>query len=444
MAGWWTWITTTFDNREIATGFWLSAAFLLSLFHSKIRSGLVDVIKALVNWKLLLLFGSYAVYVAILAWLLGQIGLWKSDQTAATVIWYLLSGAVMLGRSLQSGEDQNFFRNTFLDSFRLTVVFEFVVVAYAFSLPVELVFVPFVTVLGALLAVAGTQDDYRPVKRLLEGLLALIVLVLVWHSVSAIWAQPEGFFTFATGRNFLLPLLLTTLSIPAFYLWHCFSEIEHANIRIDQKNFQSDELKRYARKRFLLRFALRPELLRRAVRQFQTMPATTESDVDAIITEIMRHERQSKNPGTVDEADGWSPYLARDFMSAEGLRTGDYHRGYEGGEWWASSSIVELDTQLLPNTVTFFIEGDEGVVRVLKLKGHFMDEFDPKDAVERFKELAEKLAATAVPKEASEIADAIQSGDAFDMNASVTKASWMREQFPNDKGFNLYFILRRG
>lgn len=444
MVGWWPWITTTFDNREIATGLWLAAAVLFGLFHSKIRSGLFGVIKALVNWKLLLLFGSYAVYVAVLAWLLGQIGLWKFDQVAATVLWYLLSGAVMLGRSLRSGEDQDFFRNTFFDSFRLTVVFEFIVVAYAFSLPVELIFVPLMTMLGALLAVAETSQDYHSVKRLLEGLLAAIVLALVWHSASAIWAKPEGFFTFATGRNFLLPLLLTTLSIPAFYLWHCFSQIESANIRIDLKNFQSDELKRYARKRFFLRFGLRPELLRRAVRQFQTMPAETESDVELIITEIMHRERESGNAPTVDAAEGWSPYLAREFMSAEGLRTADYHRGHGNGEWWASSSTIDLDTQLLPNTITFFIEGDEAVVRELKLNGHFMDEFDPADAVERFNDLAQKLAQTAGVEEVSEIADAIQTSNAFEIEAGGTKVSYAREQFPNDKGFNLYFILRRG
>jgi hypothetical protein len=75
------------------------------------------------------------------------------------------------------------------------------VVAHTFSLPAEHVFVPFMVFLSALHAVASFEEEYRQVKNLLEGLLAIIVALLIWRSISAIWQQPATFLTFANGRT---------------------------------------------------------------------------------------------------------------------------------------------------------------------------------------------------------------------------------------------------
>lgn len=443
METWWTWVEATFNNREIATGLWVLVALAFCLLHAKIRSSLGGVVQALLNWRLLLLFGSFAINIAILTWVLEHIELWKPDQAPATVLWYFLSGLSLLGRSLQAQEDRGHFRNLFYDSLKITVVFEFVVVAYTFSLPAELVFVPGIVFLGVLHAVASFKVEYRQGKTLLEGLLAIIVAFILWRSLSAIWQQPATFLTFANGRNFLLPLLLTVLSIPMFYLWYCYSHVEGVRRLIDFKTFQSDDLKRYARKRFFLIFLLRPRLLRRAARQFHSMPARAKEDVDKIVEEILTHERYSEYPPKVDNTRGWSPFLARDYLRADGMRTDDYHRGHDDGEWWASSPIIDLDQEILPNTVAFYLEGEEGLVRILKLKGHFMDEFNPERATERFAEIARRLVPQAMSNNATEVTVVIKAGNEFDITAGHTRASWKLERFPNKKGFNLLFTLER-
>lgn len=213
--------------------------------------------------------------------------------------------------------------------------------------------------------------------------------------------------------------------------------------QINFKTFQSDDLKRYARKRFFLIFPLRPWLLRRAARQFHSLPARTKEDVDKIIEEILTHERHSENPPEVDIGRGWSPFLARDFLRAEGLRTGDYHRGYNDGEWWASSPVIDLDQEVLPNTVAFDLEGEEGLIRTLKLKGHFTDEFNPERATERFAEIALRLVPQAMSNNATEVTDAIMAGNEFELTADHTRASWKLERFPSKKGSNLLFTLER-
>lgn len=444
MSGWLAFITTMFDNRQIATGLWLFSAFLFCLFHSELRSSIHGLFKAILDKKLLFLFSSHAVYVVVLAWVLGQFGIWKVDQVSATILWYLCSGAVSLGRSIQADEEQNFFRNLLFDNFRLLVVFEFVVVGYTFSLLTELLFVPLMVFLGLLIAFSDTKKEYYQVHALIQVLLVGIVLVLVWQSISSILAQPAGFFTYKNGRNFLLPMLLTTLSIPFFYLWYCISQVERAQIRMDLKNFPPDELKRYARKKFFLRFALRPVLLHRAVRQFQSMQVEKKVHVDTIVRDIRIYERQSKNPPVVDEIHGWSPYLARDFLKSEGLQTSDYHRGPKVDEWWADSTSIDLDRQNLLNTANYFLEGEDGIVHVLKLMAHFMDEPDPSEAIEKYTKIAGILVLKATNKQANEINTALDAGGEFNIIAGHTKATWELERFSNGRGFNLCFTLQRG
>lgn len=371
----------TFNNREIATGLWLIIGLLFCITKTNLRQCLFDVLKALFSPRLLLFFAIVAANVIVLCWLMARVGLWSTSQMTPTVLWFLMGGCVFAGRALHSTEDDQYFRGLFRGSLKLGGVFEFIIVAYTFGFFTELALVPFLFLVGAALAFVGTRPEYNKAKGLLELILALFAIVLVWNSVSTIWSQPERFFTTDTGRNFVLPILLTIGSIPVLYLLFCYSHIEHARIQIDQKTFQTDEVKQYAQKRFFLIFPLRPWLLRRATRQFHILPAKTNADVDHIISTILDYERHEEEPPTVDPSHGWSPFEARDFLKECGLQTNDYHQGYD--EYGASSPYVDLDTQILPNKAAFYIEGLEGVVATLKLTGKFMDDFDSIVAIQK-------------------------------------------------------------
>lgn len=442
MNEWWFWILVNFNNREIAIGAWLFIAFILCLFRKELRNGIWGLLKAVVQIKLLILFGSLAVNTVALCWLFSQLGLWASDQLIPAILWYFFSGLAMTCRSLSAKEDERYFMSLLWDNLRIIEIFEFVVVAYSFSLLIEFFLVPIMVVVG--LIIADTKNEYASVNKVFEWIVLAVVIGMLWKSVGTISAQPGTFFTLQTGRNFLLPFVFTIGSIPFFYFWFCYSHIENASIRIDFKTFQSDELKHYARKRFFFIFMVRPWLLQRAVRQFHNLPAKTNSDVDQIITDILLYERQSKNPPEVDETLGWCPYLARDFLKAEGLRTSDYHSGYKGTEWWASSNNVILDDQVFPNTVVFYIEGLQALVTTLKLKAHFLDNFDPTLGKERFNEISQTLMEQSMSGDLLGVNSKLKSDIDFTITVGNTKVVRRTERYPNGKGFELYFTLSRG
>lgn len=225
------------NNREMAIGIWLVVALIAALLAKSVRTGLADVLKCLLMPKLLLLFGSLAAYVALLAWLLSQVQLWTFDQLTATVLWYFLSGVGLLNGVFSIKEGDRHFAKLARSAFTLTVVVEFVAVAYTFGLLAELVLVPVLVFLGLLSGVAGTKPKYGPTKRLLEWVLAAFGILLTWVSIRQIVVDPTAFFTTATGRSFVLPIALTLGSFPLLYLWYAVTKLESAFISIGLKNY---------------------------------------------------------------------------------------------------------------------------------------------------------------------------------------------------------------
>ena len=224
--------------------------------------------------------------------------------------------------------------------------------------------------------------------------------------------------------------------VPFFYFWYCYSHVENARVRINFKTFQSDSLKRYARRRFFRAFMIRPWLLQRATRQFQVMPAVTTNDVDQIVSEISAYERERENPPGVDENLGWSPYLACNFLKEEGLQTEDYHSGHEGREWWAASKHVDLDTQVLPNQAVFNIEGTRGLVTTLRLKGDFFDEGDITVALQRFNDIAQTLVEKGIPGDVEDARRAINSDGDFTLVLGNTRWQGKQTAIPMDATLN--------
>ncbi len=439
----WCWLQPAFSNRQIATVIWLLIGILPCLLNRNIRSSIGGVLKALLQPKLAILFGSTILSVGVLCWLLSTIGFWVRDQLPATCLWTVLSGFFLGGRTLSAEDDQGYFRRLFLDCLKITVVLEFLIVGYSFSLPTELVLVPVMTFLALSIEISRSKVELVSIRKLFEWIITAVVVFVVWKAVWSIWDRPDAFFTTKTGRNFLLPMLLTAGSIPFLYLLHCYSTIENARIQMDLKTFQSDELKRYARRRFFLRFMIRPQLLRRATRQFYSLPADTTEDVDQIVLDVLAHERRRKKPSDVDENLGWSPYLASEFLKLEGFETSDYHRAF-GGKWWADSNRVDLDSQALPNSASFSVEGLEDFATTLRLKGYFNNRFDPTLAKERFNEITQVLLERSIGGDLLRALVAVQSEEDFILTIQKTQVVRKTERYPNRAGFELDLVLDRG
>lgn len=72
----WDAVTDVFNNREIAGAIWLCLLLALALLKKDIRNSFRGVVSVATEPKLLVLFASFAISVATLAWLGTAIGVW--------------------------------------------------------------------------------------------------------------------------------------------------------------------------------------------------------------------------------------------------------------------------------------------------------------------------------------------------------------------------------
>lgn len=174
------------------------------------------------------------------------------------------------------------------------------------------------------------------------------------------------------------------------------------------------------------------------------MPAKSKSDVDTIVAEILSYERANEEPPDISATEGWSPYLAREFLAEVDLRTSDYHSGFDGDDWWAAVVSTDLDDSILPATANYSFEGERGVVKTLRLRGHFMDEFLTEKSKVKFSEIALLLCSKAVPEDMKILNEPVVKLVDFDIHLNTASAKLQLKRFPNEKGYNLVFELTRG
>lgn len=229
-----------FNNREIASVLWLMPFVIWAMTKSEVRAAFRDVTRAFLKWQILVPFLAMIAYVSLVVWGLGAVGFWDVSAMKDTVLWMLGIASITLIRANKVGESGGFFRGAILDNLKLIAVLEFVSNAYTFSLWIELLLVPSLAFITMLKTVAGfkikAESSYRVVDSLLGYMLALTGIVLIGIAIYRALYDLEGFVTIHNLRDFLLPVVLSSLYLPFVYAWALFLAYEHLFARIDIHN----------------------------------------------------------------------------------------------------------------------------------------------------------------------------------------------------------------
>jgi hypothetical protein len=302
---------------------------------------------------------------------------------------------------------RSYFKETVKEAVGITAVLEFVVGLYSYSLLVELVQVPFVAILTGLAVVAGTDPKYASAKRFADFLLAAIGLTSFGFSIYHIVAHFGDIATWSTIREFFDPIALTISFLPFLYLLFVYMSYENEYMALNLA-FSDDHLKRYARWEAVAGFRFDLVALSRWRREFmRTRPDTTEA-VRKSINDIKVRMARERRPLPVPPEDGWSPYIAKDFLTSEGVPTDDYHPSLD--EWYAQSRLIDVDQgRMLANNLNFCVEGNEAAVKRLKLELNINQPSEAERAEDRFQELSRVLLKKALPEVPDKIERGLQS-----------------------------------
>lgn len=235
-----------FNNREIATGIWFIALVAFGLSKKVFREGVADVLRHALVLKIIIpLLLSFLPSIAVVM-LLAHFGLWDMSVLKETIYWVIGTGLVMFGSFNNVRSVKSLYKKTAKDTLTLIIVLEFMIWFYVFPLPVELLFVPFVTLLVLLTTMAKYMkaDGIELTRKVLDGFQVFVGLVVLLFVVIAFIKNPEPLFTYQNLELFLLPIILSFTYAPSVYLLALYSKYELAFNRINHFMTVSNRNKR--------------------------------------------------------------------------------------------------------------------------------------------------------------------------------------------------------
>jgi len=173
-----------------------------------------------------------------------------------SISWFLITGLIILFNINKAEANKNYFLDIIKDSLKFTILLEFVVNIYNFSLLGELFFIPTIVIISVLLGISSTKSKYKIVENFFSVILSFIGIALFILSVVQIVTKIQTYLNYYTLRLFLLPIILSISFIPFVYLLSVYMNYEMLLVRL--KFFLSDyKILKYARLRSLLKCNLR-------------------------------------------------------------------------------------------------------------------------------------------------------------------------------------------
>ncbi|WP_172566488.1 hypothetical protein [Vibrio fluvialis] len=433
------------NNREIAIALWLLAISIYIFSSSKmaeVRNAFKGVMAALFVRQIMSILCLMVAYMAIVIYWLSDLELWNFEQLKNTVFWCVSVGFISLFKLEKIKRDNNFFMHSVIDDLKLLAVLQFVVGVYTFTLWVEVLLVPVLALLGAMLAIAETDRKYHQVRVFIEYCLSSFGVALIVYTLYMLITNFGEFGKEKTAYDFFVPPLLTLCYLPFVFFMLVYSTYEQVFVRLRfsiKSRFHRNAAKLYA---FIL-FNVRLSLLERW--SFQVAKANIESHSDLIDTfkYIFKVRHSEKNPKEVPKEQGWSPYKAKEFLVNEGLSTGFYNKSFEE-KWLAFSPMEEYSDSIIPDNIAYYVEGYEDVAKVLKLKVNVNDASRAQQACEKLEGMAEALSISSLNLPLSnEMKSAILGCNSYFEKVEDKTIAFVVAHWPNHKfnGFDLKFLI---
>lgn len=245
-----------FTTREIVTGIYLLAFILGIAANKKVRKSAYKVVKVACSHQLVIPFVMLTIYAAIVVYGLTFFPFWQWIYLKDVVIWVLFVGVPICFNATDRRIEEHYFKNTVMKNFKFAVLVDFFINTFTFNFIVELLLQGLLIFLTLLQAVADTEEKYSNVKKMLDGLLAIIGIFLVYKTIKkAIEIYPlydiEGWII-----SLMIPLLFSLLYVPAAHLMAVYSRYQLLFIRMSFKEAENRKIKISHRFRTIFRCGL--------------------------------------------------------------------------------------------------------------------------------------------------------------------------------------------
>lgn len=277
-----------FNNREIATIFWLIILLVWMLLNANIRKSIIELLRAFLHYKIFILFCLMILYVVGVVFLLATIDMWNISLLKDTIVWFCVSALAMMMRFINSNNEESIFRRVLIENLKIVIILEFLVNTYVFSLFVEIVLLPIITLIAMLDAFVSFDKQYPNVAKINKKLLSIIGLAILTIAVIRAISDVNNLGSTDTIRSITLAPLLSMLFIPFIYIYALKASYELVFLRLDFGVEKDQKVKRYARRRIFTHAGLSMQRIRHFLRDhsIDLMHIQTVADVDRMVEHI--------------------------------------------------------------------------------------------------------------------------------------------------------------
>ncbi len=439
-------VINSITMREVAAAFWMTVLLAWVIAYKPTRSSFKDVLRALFTPVLLIPLGIAALFAATEIALLHHVGWWSVANLKTTIIWLVTFAFVTMFEVVTAKSRKAGFGKIVRDIVTVTGMLVFITELYSFPLLVEIIALPVVTIIALTAEMAKRKPEDAPAGKLLGCIASLIGFSYLGYSVWKTYQSWATTATWANGLEFIIPILLSLGFLPFLYGWWTY--VAYSEMFTTLSVFGLDEaLIPYARWLAVTRIGSDLDTLERWRKAIQNTRPSDKAELRHTLTSLSALSEREKSPPVVQPKDGWSPYLAMQFLTDMGVHTGHYHHSFDD-EWFASSPMREIgDGLILRNNIAYYIDGTEQAATALKVKLNVNDQTNSEESENVFILQAMCLLEKAVSLDAVErLKMQIASLSPFEAGIPFGSVSLRREDYEGGikGGYSRYFEIRRG
>jgi hypothetical protein len=254
------------NPRQVALVGWGMLALLVCVSWPKTRSALFHLMKTAMTRQLAVPALGSILWNGVVVYALLRVGFWDPASMWWDTAVFILFGTTALVSRLMKDETRTWrlYGKVALTGLGLTVLIGTLASTYTFGPVIEVILLPWVLLLGALIAVADASPEQERLAKVLRSLATLTGLVILGRATVGAVADSAHFLTLNTGATFLLPLALTTAFLPYLFVLHVSSTYETACVSLNLGcGNRPVSVSRYAVWRMVRRFGLNLSRLER-------------------------------------------------------------------------------------------------------------------------------------------------------------------------------------
>lgn len=284
----WADIQAIFNNREIALLLWI-AVIVLAVLLSKLRKSLFPIIQILTKRLFLIIFSLIGAYLFGIIILFKKLEVWQNSNLKDVLFWLFTVGLILVFK-INDARSNSYFKGIFLSAIKWTIVLEFVVNLYSFSLFTEIIILPVLVFLALTQAVAEMDEKHKVVSKFLQNIIAIAGLSIFSYSLYKTVINFDAVLTFQNLVSFLLPSTITILFIPFVYFLALYSTYESYFIHLDFMTIKKDKVKET--KKLILRIAnINLDKLLRIKKNFEKRVFYDDTDLKSYINSISKQSK---------------------------------------------------------------------------------------------------------------------------------------------------------